>query len=227
MGSAVRCGSDSYAEIVLPGGHIVKLDEDTTTVIDKALPEGASSLTLDTGKMRLLVASLGVGETLEVTAMDTVMGVRGTDFVVSLTRGRQVELMVLDGRVGIRPADESDSAATAVDTGMSAVAKEGRIGTPEPIAPDRIAEVRARMRIRTTPEDMTVAGRKDIIAVTAPRVMEAAAVWARLDDDTQWDVQHAVEDYVQDHPEILQAVDEFFRVNGMEEQRGAIESLFE
>lgn len=221
-GARVSCGRESYAELALPDNHVVRVMEQTTLVIEETASQdtGATILALLSGKARVLVSSLKKDHEFRLKAPDAVMAVRGTDFVVIISRGGSVTLAVLEGEVAV------NDSVTAVANREITVEK-GVVANPLPISPALRDEIAAEMKVRTLPGEFQAHSYRSIAAVGVPHLMEAAAIWAELDNDTQWEVQYAIEDHIAAHPEIQEAVDEFFRVNNLEERRDGFEAMFE
>jgi hypothetical protein len=69
--------------------------------------------------------------------------------------------------------------------------------------------------------------RGSVVNVAVPHAISAAEIWAALDTDTQWEIQYVLEDYVDSNPNIGRAVDDFFRVNGLENRRPEFKAMFE
>ncbi len=221
-GTLVSCGVDSFAELVLPGDHIVKISENSEMTVNETADEGGqnTSLSLLAGKIRVLVSSLRHDEGFRVTAGRAAMAVRGTDFAVSLSGRDKVTLAVLEGQVAVN--DE-----VLVSANQAVSVKKADIGAPEPISPDFLKEINEQLGIRTLPADSAALARGSVVNVAVPHVINAAEIWAALDTDTQWEIQYVIEDYVESNPEITRAVDDFFRVNGLEDRRREFEAMFE
>ena len=222
VGTILSSGKDSYAELVLPGGHITKIGEQSELVVSSVDDDDSdtTSLALIKGKVRVLVSSLSEEDRFELTMRDTVMAVRGTDFMVILQRNGTIDMAVLEGRVSI-----NDEVTAEADQSVSV--EKGRAGVPMPISDEFRAEIEEDFGIRTLPEDLEALSTESFTSLVMPHIMRAASVWAGLDNDTQWEIQYAIEDYMEGNPEIPRAIDEFFRVNGWEKQREEFERLFE
>ncbi|MDF1568166.1 MAG: FecR family protein [Spirochaetaceae bacterium] len=222
IGTTLRSGKDSYAELVLTGRHITKVGEQSELVVSSVDDDDSdtTSLALLKGKVRVLVSSLSKDEIFELTTTDTVMAVRGTDFVVILQRNGAIDMAVLEGRVSI-----NDEVTAEADQSVSV--GKGRAGVPIPISDEFRAEIEEDFGIRTLPEDLESLSTESFTSVAMPHIMSAASVWAGLDNDTQWEIQNAIVDYMEENPEIPRTIDEFFRVNGWEDRRGEFERMFE
>jgi hypothetical protein len=222
IGTTLLSGKDSYAELVLPGGHITKVGEQSELMVSSVDDDDSNttSMALLKGKARMLVTSLSEEEIFELTTTDTVMAVRGTDFVVILQRSGAIEMAVLEGRVSIN--DE-----VTVEADQSVSVEKGRAGVPMPISDEFRAEIEEDFGIRTLPEELEALSTESFTSLAMPHIMSAASVWAGLDNDTQWEIQYAIEDFLEENPEIPRAIDEFFRVNGWEDRRGEFERMFE
>ncbi|TVQ27387.1 MAG: hypothetical protein EA382_03855 [Spirochaetaceae bacterium] len=89
----VRTGS-GFAEILLPNGHILKLDSNTEIYLDTVLARGASSgndvVAVRSGRVRSVVANIsGTGRGFQVRTPTAVGGVRGTDFLTQVLSGEE------------------------------------------------------------------------------------------------------------------------------------------
>jgi hypothetical protein len=94
---------DGFAEILLPNGHMLKLDSDTEVELQSVLAQGASTgndvVSVASGRLRSVVANLsGTGRGFNVRTPTAVGGVRGTDFVTQVGGGQEI-IAVLEGQV--------------------------------------------------------------------------------------------------------------------------------
>jgi len=84
----IETGPGSYAEIVLPNGHILKLAESTEVKLDAVVARAQSGddrVSVSRGRLRSVVASLaGTNRSFAVVTPSAVGGVRGTDFVTEV-----------------------------------------------------------------------------------------------------------------------------------------------
>jgi hypothetical protein len=83
---------DGFAEIVLPNGHVLKLDQNTEIQLSSVLGRGARGgsdiVSVASGRLRSVVSNLtGSGRRFEVHTPTAVGGVRGTDFVTLVGEG--------------------------------------------------------------------------------------------------------------------------------------------
>ncbi len=97
---------DGFAEILLPNGHILKLDSDTEVQLQSVLAQGAPSgedvVSVATGRLRSVVANLsGTGRGFQVRTPTAVGGVRGTDFVTQVGADQEI-IAVLEGLVNFQ-----------------------------------------------------------------------------------------------------------------------------
>ena len=97
---------DGFAEILLPNGHILKLDSDTEVQLQSVLAQGAPSgedvVSVATGRLRSVVANLsGTGRGFQVRTPTAVGGVRGTDFVTQVGTDQEI-IAVLEGLVNFQ-----------------------------------------------------------------------------------------------------------------------------
>jgi hypothetical protein len=239
VGTRIRCGTDSYAELVLPGDHLIKVAENSELTIVETENTGTADtmLSILTGKARFFVSTLNKERNFRTTAGQAAMAVRGTDFVIVLAGKDTVTLAVLEGSVAVNNVTADSAAKTGeviAGADQSVSVARGRVGTPEPISNRLRSEIDEKLGFRTSTEEKIdtqsrfgTLSRRSIVNIAVPHVMNAAAAWAALDTDTQWEVQYLVEDYLESNPGISRAVDEFFRVNGLEDRRGEFETLFE
>ncbi|MCK5249021.1 MAG: FecR domain-containing protein, partial [Spirochaetaceae bacterium] len=103
VGTRISCGKESFAELLFTGDHIIKISENSEMTVDSTAGGAGSDtfLSLFAGKARALVSPLSDGEGFRLTARQTAMAVRGTDFAVSLSGRDQVDLAVLEGLVAV------------------------------------------------------------------------------------------------------------------------------
>ena len=99
----VRTFGGASAEILLPNGHLLKLDEDTEVELASVVAHGAESgsdvVSVAAGRVRSVVASLtGTGRRFQVNTPSAVGGVRGTDFLTEVLEGSET-IAVLEGVV--------------------------------------------------------------------------------------------------------------------------------
>ena len=84
----VETEAGSYAEIVLPNGHVLKLAENTEIRLENVVARaqaGDDRVSVSRGRLRSVVASLaGTGRSFAVQTPSAVGGVRGTDFVTQV-----------------------------------------------------------------------------------------------------------------------------------------------
>lgn len=97
---------DGFAEILLPNGHMLKLDSDTEIELLSVLSQGASSgedvVSVATGRLRSVVAGLaGTDRGFSVRTPTAVGGVRGTDFVTQVANGEEI-IAVREGLVNFQ-----------------------------------------------------------------------------------------------------------------------------
>jgi hypothetical protein len=225
-GTRIFCGSDSWAELVIPPSHIVKVSADSEFVVNVVQGNGRNTaLALDAGRMRLLVSGLTGKDEFSVSTSNAVMAVRGTDFVVDLTGSAATRLVVLDGRVGI--ANPDGSGEIPVITDQILTVKDGRIGSPAALDAVLRSDIAQQLEIRTKPDDVEDLMSGSILNITLSHLMTAARAWAELDEESKAAVQNLIEDHLSKHPEIGSAVDEFFIASGLEYRRGEFERMFE
>jgi hypothetical protein len=226
-GSTVRTGKDSFAELLLPGGHIVRMDESSSLIISHALllPEGNNTaITQLSGSVRNRVARFSASNSsYEVTVGTTVMGVRGTDFTTLLDSKGEMKVLVLTGSVSVKPEGEREvylAGNEALDI------KKGAPQAKREILPEEKEILSGTLNIRTTEEDIESLLEKNLTALLFPYVMEMAEKWEALDEREKEAVQSAVEKFLKEHPEVVRSVDNFLGNNDMEEQRAQFEQMF-
>jgi hypothetical protein len=94
---------DGAAEIVLPNGHLLRMDSDTEIQLDSVLARGARTgsdvVSVAAGRLRSVVSNLtGTGRGFQVRTPTAVGGVRGTDFATIVADGLET-IAVLEGVV--------------------------------------------------------------------------------------------------------------------------------
>lgn len=106
-GAVIATGKDTKAEFKLvPNGSIIKLMGDTIFKLDSIAtptkPDNAFSLA--TGKIRT-VAARNSKESYTFTTQTAVLGVRGTDFILSVIPGKESKVLVKKGKVSYAKLD--------------------------------------------------------------------------------------------------------------------------
>ncbi len=118
----VETAAGSYAEIVLPNGHVLKLAENTEIQLESIVARaqaGDDRVSVARGRLRSVVASLtGTGRSFAVQTPSAVGGVRGTDFVTQVFRNAagavtQEAIGVLEGVVAFAQSGGTEIAIGA------------------------------------------------------------------------------------------------------------------
>ncbi|MEE8441949.1 MAG: FecR family protein [Spirochaetia bacterium] len=118
----VETAAGSYAEIVLPNGHVLKLAENTEIQLESIVARaqaGDDRVSVARGRLRSVVAGLsGTGRSFSVQTPSAVGGVRGTDFVTQVFRNAagavtQEAIGVLEGVVAFAQSGGTEIAVGA------------------------------------------------------------------------------------------------------------------
>lgn len=104
-GAFIRTEGDSFAEIALSDGSIVKLSDNTAVAINsidssRSEAEGVE-LFLQNGVVRAVVESFNTNDSFRIVTHSGVAGVRGTDFSVSFFEDMGMLVQVLEGQVAL------------------------------------------------------------------------------------------------------------------------------
>lgn len=226
-GATLRTGRDSYAELVLPGANILKVDESTVLVLEHTAADGdmhQNRINQLSGSLRSRVSKLkGDGSWYEITAQSAVMGVRGTDFCTFADKKNEIGIAVLTGEV-IVDAEGSEPVVLAPQERVTVAS--GITGKKEPLDEESRARIETDLAIRTTAEDIRYLTSGQLIGSIMPQVLHYAELWDALSEEEKWSVQNAFEDYMEANPQLAQRVDTFFKENQLEEKRREIEEMF-
>jgi maltose-binding protein MalE len=138
-GSGVRTGVDGYCEIQLGDSMSVKVQPSTTMRWDAVSLEAAPAASgeLTSGAIIAKVKKLASAD-LKVRTQGAVMGVRGTQFMVT-AQGDLTRVTVLEGTVSVT----RDSGSIDVDAGRSATARPGDVTAVGPASVADLAEIDA------------------------------------------------------------------------------------
>jgi hypothetical protein len=100
-GSLVRTLKDSKLKLSLVDGTYLLLTEDSKLRVEDVKPKGKSFLKMFSGKLRAVVKkAVGKDTKLEVQTPTAVVGVKGTDFLVLLSKD-VTEIIVYEGVVNV------------------------------------------------------------------------------------------------------------------------------
>jgi FecR-like protein len=122
----VETGPGSYAEVVLPNGHVLKLAESTEIRLESIVARaqtGDDRVSVARGRLRSVVAGLsGTGRSFAVRTPTAVGGVRGTDFVtqVLLNAAGAVAMEAIGVLEGVVAFSQTDGAEIALAAGQFA-----------------------------------------------------------------------------------------------------------
>jgi ferric-dicitrate binding protein FerR (iron transport regulator) len=121
LGDAIRVQRSARALLTLPDDSTLRLDENTTVMLDAPEPAGGSLINLVRGLIHVISRD---PRQLRFTTPFTNAGLEGTEFDIGVNeRDRQTEIAVLEGAVRVTsPAGEIQ-----VGSGHLAVAKAGEV----------------------------------------------------------------------------------------------------
>jgi len=106
-GRKLVTGAGSECELRLGGGAIVRIEEKTELVLDEAILASGGNrvgIHLALGGVRCKVAKLAGDERFRIRTPTAMLGVRGTDFGVTVSARGDTRLEVREGAVAILPA---------------------------------------------------------------------------------------------------------------------------
>ncbi|GIX48061.1 MAG: hypothetical protein KatS3mg131_2272 [Candidatus Tectimicrobiota bacterium] len=156
----VRTAAESKVKFLLRDDSILTLGERSELELTEfLLREGQrrSILSLLVGTVRVLTTRLfGVGSELEVRTPNSVVGVRGTAFIVRFVPPDTTEVIVLEGEVTVRHLEAAIPGEEAVQANFrSRVRGAAPPERPEPVTPDERAQLeQAVQAIEQVPEEV-------------------------------------------------------------------------
>lgn len=227
-GTTVRTGKSSYAELLLPGDNVIKMDESTVLVLEHCFSDGdvhQNSVRQVSGALRSRVAKLkGIDSFYEIKVHTAVMGVRGTDFCTFAERRNEMRIAVLEGEVLVE-TEESDPLTLLPDETVAIA--DGKSGGKEPVSDELRSSIDTELEVKTSEEDIRYLSRRNFSAFIMPKVLQYADMWDRLASDEKWEMQYALEDYMAANPGLSRQVDIFFQENNLQDKRKEIEAMFQ
>jgi len=111
-GDRIKTGNDSFAEILMDDGSLIRLDEDSSTTVTELSVDSegkkiSSRLFLWVGRILSNVAGFKHRKSkFEVYTKTAVAGVRGTEFVIEAMNSGQTDVGVFDGEVDVGGVDK-------------------------------------------------------------------------------------------------------------------------
>lgn len=165
-GETLITGSDGSAKVLLRDDSLMDLGPGSSFKIDQFIGDGSenrqASFTVLYGRLRALVTkALKSGSKFDVRTPDSVMGVRGTEFIVNIPRdGRsatRTEVTVVTGAVQLAmPRLGADS--VSIPAGSQLVAALGQTSLPQPTALSaaQLSSIATTARVRDLTFDNTV-----------------------------------------------------------------------
>jgi hypothetical protein len=192
-GAVVSTGADSIAELILRDKSVMKIGRNTVVTLEELPPrEGASDsiFSLVSGTIRSRVNKMiGSGSSFEIRTPSAVMGVRGTDFMIALTAGKELSVTVLEGRV------ELESAAGAnreIGPGKKLKVKVDLLDQEKDasLEPEEVSEgdrkrIESELGIRSEYEDEDELRVQTGFLITLDEVKQIAAAVMAMDAGTQ------------------------------------------
>jgi tetratricopeptide (TPR) repeat protein len=128
LGDTLRVARSARALLTLPDGSNIKLDENTTIVLDRAAPSGGSLLDLVRGLIHVISRD---PRELRFTTPHVNAGLEGTEFDIGVNEaGDQTEIAVLEGAVKV----SSTSGEIEVEQDQLGVGKRGQAPVATPLA---------------------------------------------------------------------------------------------
>ncbi|HAP43621.1 MAG: hypothetical protein A2087_04365 [Spirochaetes bacterium GWD1_61_31] len=188
-GSTILTGPGASLELLLRDGSSLYLDENTEFGLDSLPQAGTTSITrlsLVAGRARAVIQKLIDPQSgFEITTGAGVLGVRGTDLVLSYHAGQELTLQVLRGSVALQPPAGE---ATLVPAGQAiqADASQLRAGLNLPLEPfpldeATIAALNEDLALSTRPEDEAAIRRSGATLAILEQARRLAAGLGDLD----------------------------------------------
>jgi outer membrane protein assembly factor BamB len=104
---SIRVAEDSFCEIQFGDFAVLRIEEDTFVAIETIAEAGdASNITLNlrSGSLLCKVKRIGSNDAFTVLSPSMALGVRGTEFYISTSDGRDFRTAVREGRLQVFPA---------------------------------------------------------------------------------------------------------------------------
>jgi len=131
QGNQIKTAARSSVEMITPGNHKVKIDENSRIVIDE-MTDNNSVFSVAVGKIRSWVKKLRPTDKYQVKTPISVISVRGTDFSVAVDENNKVSVECYEGVVAAR--EETTGIEVEVYKGQSTRIEAGQPPSlPEPI----------------------------------------------------------------------------------------------
>lgn len=212
VGTTVETGRDGSAELALPGGHRLVVRPGTTITLDEATLVGSAGAsrahaTATVGKLRAVVAELARDGEFVVDTPNGTLGVRGTDFVVSVGRS-STELSVLDGGVAVAADRAALAAAEPHAAGRAVELSGGSVDTVSQIAAGELERLLEEYPVRASQELLDSLMRPNAGAAVVSVVTRYGDLWLRLDPDVQERLSAEFERYLEANPRVASRVEE-------------------
>lgn len=144
QGDRIKTGVESYADILIDDGSLLKLEENTELLLtelsaDFETKRIESSISILIGRLLSNIASFTHYKSrFEVKTPTSIAAVRGTEFVVDATDTQDINIGVFDGELVVGGIDENgkliEGSETVVATGNSTFVKKYK----RPLPPSRI-----------------------------------------------------------------------------------------
>lgn len=142
-GTEIKTGANGYVTVQLADGSVLRVQSATTAQVERSNHYEsagffASSLRLIQGRLEALVAHMTGGEPrFEVKTPQALLGVRGTDFRITVDEAQQVTRSeVLDGAVSVGTTSRPRQTTQWLAAGFGTQVDHGqRAGTPVKLPP--------------------------------------------------------------------------------------------
>jgi len=181
-GTSLETGPDSLAELILLNGSVLRIAENSRFSLDQ-LPGPAGKVqdtrvSLASGKIRSVVADLSItGGGFDVVTPSAVMGVRGTDFIITLDEEGGLGVSVFQGRVSL---DTATAPEIIIDSKEKVAASREQLSDPtlkkESFTPEEIRSALMEMPMVSRPEEAEIIRRTRAFWEMVERVMRMTSL---------------------------------------------------
>ncbi|MDH5680958.1 MAG: FecR domain-containing protein [Spirochaetota bacterium] len=133
----VKTGDNSLLELIFDDGSLLQLQSNSVMSLrefEYSRKGRAVNLNLKKGSLYTVVARLGKKGRFQISTVSAVVGVRGTEFYVSVSKDDKVDVEVYKGKVNVKGSKKS----VTVETGHKTSVKKGK----EPSTPSKIRKTR-------------------------------------------------------------------------------------
>lgn len=204
-GDMVDVQKNSFCEIILPDGSMLKLSENSLfsfEELDFGLNTRRVQTELTQGELAAKIAKLTRDDSLfEIKSSGTVMGIRGTSFVINNQKG-SVLLEVLEGLVAMSDGKNEEM----VESLMYCQSENGKIDPSEEMEKSAIINLEESMEF-TTSEELREGYLSEENMMLYSQLWSLYMEYTELDEADQNNFETYLENFIQDNPAYLKELE--------------------